>query len=71
MEIAYREARIGIWEQLGRDRKRFEKKINEMSSVIAPVLGGAHRDKIFGERFHLPASSSIRGDNEHARCVVV
>lgn len=55
-KFAYREARKGKWEQVGRDRERFEKKINELGSIIAPVLAVTHREKIYNERFRPPAS---------------
>lgn len=50
-KFAYSEARKGKWEQLGRDRLRFEKRINELSRILTPILAAKHRQKIFSERF--------------------
>lgn len=50
-KFAYREARKGKWEQIGRDRERFEKKIAELGRHILPVLEPKHRERIFNERF--------------------
>ena len=49
--FAYRQARIGLWEQYGRDRVRFHDKIKALEPEINLVLTPAHRDKIFSERF--------------------
>lgn len=65
MESVYRED-YGNWMQFACDRERFQRRINEMSIHIAPVLGVAHREKIFSERFRLLASSSIQ-DDENAK----
>lgn len=49
---AYSEARKGKWEQMGRDRERFEKRINELSHILSPILKTDHRQKIYNERFN-------------------
>lgn len=53
-KFAYSAARKGEWEQIYRDRKRFENRINDLKRVIAPVLAVEHRQKIFDERFEEP-----------------
>lgn len=50
-KFAYSEARKGKWEQMGRDRERFEKRINELSHILTPVLNAAYRQKIYEQRF--------------------
>ncbi|XP_059621200.1 uncharacterized protein LOC132264880 [Phlebotomus argentipes] len=50
-DFAYRRARKGHWEQVARDRDRFEKRILSLSSVLSPVLDKSHREKIFAGRF--------------------
>lgn len=50
-EFAHRHARKGDWEQLARDRDRFEKRILSLGHVLSPVLQQNHRDKVFQERF--------------------
>lgn len=37
-DFAYRQARKDIWQQNGRDRVRFEKRINDFSEIITPIL---------------------------------
>ncbi|XP_031632459.1 uncharacterized protein LOC116346518 [Contarinia nasturtii] len=49
---AYSEARKGKWEQMGRDRERFEKRINELSHILSPILKADHRQKIYKQRFN-------------------
>lgn len=58
-KFAYREARKGKWEQVGRDRERFEKKINELGAIITSVLTATHRDKIYNERFCTPTQDNV------------
>lgn len=53
-KFAYSAARKGEWEQIYRDRKRFENRINDLNRVIAPVLAVEHRQKIFDRRFKEP-----------------
>ncbi|KAK6633688.1 hypothetical protein RUM44_004295 [Polyplax serrata] len=44
---AYRRARIGPWEQMARDRFRFQGRISRLSAIISPVLSLEHRNKIY------------------------
>lgn len=37
-EFAYRKARVGIWEQMARDRVRFKRRIEALSHILNPVL---------------------------------
>lgn len=48
---AYREARRGKWEQTGRDRDRFHRKIIDLKDIISPILTFQHREKVFKHRF--------------------
>lgn len=48
---AYAAARKGPWEQFARDRDRFDRKIQELSKVLNPVLSNCHREKVYSERF--------------------
>lgn len=50
-KFAYSEARKGKWEQMGRDRERFEKRISELGRILTPILAADHRQKIFQQRF--------------------
>lgn len=50
-KYAYSEARKGKWEQMGRDRERFEKRINELKRILSPILSVQHRQKIYEQRF--------------------
>lgn len=63
-KFAYREARKGKWEQVGRDRERFDKKINDLGSIITPILATEHREKIFNERFRPAAAEEV---DDHTR----
>lgn len=45
--FAYTQARKDKWQQCGRDRCRFQKKINEFDDMISKVLMGKH-EKNFG-----------------------
>lgn len=51
-KFAYSQARKGQWEQMGRDRGRFEKRINDVSRILSPILAPDHRQKIYEQRFH-------------------
>lgn len=51
-KFAYSQARKGKWEQMGRDRERFEKRISGLSRVLSPILAPEHRQKIYEQRFH-------------------
>ena len=43
---AYREARIGKWEELARDRQRFKDRITETERAIGYCLQPIHREKM-------------------------
>jgi len=45
--FAHRQARIGEWEILARDRVRFNDRINKLETIISSVLSREHRNKIF------------------------
>lgn len=40
------EDRGGIWQNYALDRERFQRRIQEASSIISPVLGQLHRRRI-------------------------
>jgi len=44
--FAHRQARIGEWETLARDRARFNDRINKLDTIISPVLSKKHRNII-------------------------
>lgn len=48
---AYHNARCGPWEQLARDRARFEARIRKTEETLSKVLSPRHREKIYKERF--------------------
>ncbi|XP_076277794.1 protein phosphatase 1 regulatory subunit 15 [Lasioglossum baleicum] len=50
-DYAYRAARRGPWEQMGRDRDRFKSRINCIGHVLNPILSTQHRLHIWQERF--------------------
>lgn len=46
--FAYHTARNGMcWQQMAVDRCRFQRRIQQTSKVISPVLTKEHREKIF------------------------
>lgn len=49
-DFAYRQCRKGIWEQMARDRVRFQNRIYLIEPKITEVLNQYHRTKIFEER---------------------
>lgn len=50
-KFAYCEARKGKWEEVGRDRERFSKRIRETESVLSPIFVSIHRERVFRQRF--------------------
>lgn len=50
-KFAYAQARKGHWHQIGWDRERFERRINNLADILSPILATDHRKKIFSERF--------------------
>ncbi|XP_076642462.1 protein phosphatase 1 regulatory subunit 15 [Halictus rubicundus] len=50
-DYAYRAARKGPWEQMGRDRVRFKSRINCIGHVLNPILSTQHRLHVWQERF--------------------
>lgn len=50
-KFAYAQARKGHWHQVGWDRERFERRINDLSEIVSPILAAEHRHKIYNERF--------------------
>ncbi len=46
-EEEYMEARRGHWEELARDRCRFQRRIRQAEFSIAPCFTPAHRMKIY------------------------
>lgn len=60
-KFAYSQARKGPWEQMVRDRGRFEKRINEVSRILSPILAEDHREKIYEQRFQKESETM----NEH------
>ncbi|GAB0092816.1 hypothetical protein DMENIID0001_078520 [Sergentomyia squamirostris] len=55
--FAYRQARKGTWDQVARDRDRFEKRILSLEHVLKPVLQRDHREKMYRERFQADEKS--------------
>lgn len=49
--FAYRSSRKSYWEQVGRDRERFHYRILRSECTLNQILDGAHRQRIFSERF--------------------
>ena len=48
---AYRQARIGHWEEVARDRERFKRRVMNGESLLTPILDITHRDEIYHRRF--------------------
>jgi hypothetical protein len=59
-EFAMRNARIGYWEQLARDRVRFQDTIKNINNILKPILEIEHRFRIFKTRF----TSNEPGNND-------
>lgn len=49
--FAYRAARKGHWEDVARDRDRFQQRIERTCVYLNPVLTPEHREKIYRSRF--------------------
>jgi len=45
--FAYRQARMGIWEQEARDRERFRHRINNTENSIGWVFSKSHRAEVY------------------------
>lgn len=43
---AYHQARRSPWEQIGRDRVRFQDKIRRLAEILNPVLDVQHRQRV-------------------------
>lgn len=50
--FAHREARTNKWQQYGRDRVRFERRIDDIEYKIEHVFYAEHRKKIYNARFN-------------------
>ncbi|XP_014609354.1 PREDICTED: phosphopantothenoylcysteine decarboxylase subunit VHS3 isoform X2 [Polistes canadensis] len=50
-DYAYRAARKGPWEQMARDRSRFNGRISSYHLILDPILQDDHRVRIWTERF--------------------
>ena len=50
-DFAYRQARIGKWEEAARDRERFKTRIASTENILASIFDRNVRDRIFKERF--------------------
>lgn len=48
--FAYRKARISKWEEVGRDRVRFQRRIESIEKIISPVLLKFIRDRGMDKR---------------------
>jgi len=44
---AYKEARKGQWQQYARDHERFQRRIEDLENILAPVLLPKHRNQIY------------------------
>lgn len=44
---AYKEARKGPWRQYARDHERFQRRIEDLENILAPVLLPKHRNQIY------------------------
>lgn len=47
---AYRQARKGKWEQIGRDRGRFADRVRSMHDTLSAVLSAEHRERVLRRR---------------------
>ena len=44
---AYRAARKGPWERLGRDADRFRERVKTTAAILEPILQKEHRDRVW------------------------
>lgn len=49
---AYRAARCGPWEEMGRDRVRFRARVDRLEPILAPIFTSEHRAKVREERMN-------------------
>lgn len=49
-DFAYRQSRRGKWEEVARDRIRFQHRIYLLGLKISEILETKHRNKVFNER---------------------
>ncbi|EDW61181.2 uncharacterized protein Dvir_GJ21892 [Drosophila virilis] len=50
-DFAYRAARKGDWQEVARDRDRFQQRINRIAPILNNVLSSNHREKVYTARF--------------------
>ncbi|KAH8261660.1 hypothetical protein KR044_013013 [Drosophila immigrans] len=50
-DFAYRAARKGAWQEIARDRDRFQQRIKRVAPTIDIVLSSNHREKVYRDRF--------------------
>jgi hypothetical protein len=51
-DFAYRQARKGYREEVACDEFRFNLRIQNLASILNPILDETHGSRIFNERFH-------------------
>lgn len=50
-DFAYRAARKGDWQEIARDRDRFQQRIKRVAPTINIILNSNHREKVYKDRF--------------------
>lgn len=50
-DFAYRAARKGSWQEIARDRDRFQQRIKRVAPIINVVMSSDHREKVYNDRF--------------------
>lgn len=50
-DFAYRAARKGEWQEIARDRDRFQQRIRRVAPILNNVLTCNHREKVYKDRF--------------------